>query len=181
MALYFNSVSFSPRFGDTFFTFEMVENDHTKVKSVHEDSQRDYSHAKIGEDDDGEVDDTCKLFALPAFCKPSEHIEYLITVKRGRKLWKVSKRYNDFLKFRHDVIEDIHYSQMVNKESIMKQLQGVKFPTKTWFNVLSDATFLETRRSQLCDYLHSSFECLSVANRMQGNVVVEEFLNMNKM
>lgn len=178
MALYFNSLSFSPRFGDTFFTFEMAENEHAKVKSVYDDSQTVQAH-KLGDDDNEDI--ACKLFVLPAFCQSSEHIEYVITVKRGRKLWKVSKRYNDFMKFRHDMIADIHYSQMVNKESIMKQLQGIKFPPKTWFNVLTDTAFLETRRGELRDYFHSTLEFLSMANRMQGNMVVEEFLNMNKM
>lgn len=62
--LYFPLTQFSPRFGDSFFTIEII-------KSI-------------------------KKKALSTFCYEQDVIYYEIEIRRGKNIWKVYKRYNEF-------------------------------------------------------------------------------------
>ena len=114
--LYFPKNSFSPRFGEDFFTFEIT------------------SYQK-------EINTSCY--------KPI-YINYLMTIRIGKKTIHIKKRFSEFIEF-HKYLLDFHK---------LNDLLPV-IPMKTCFNVLDDKVFLDNRKEKLYCFLDSILKLLS--------------------
>lgn len=138
LLVYFPKDQFSPRYGDKFFTVSVSG---YSVRSIDSDGI------------DGGNNDYCKDISSPCSVAGKQHIEYHITVRQGHAQWTVNHRYRAFLDM----------SETLRKECISKNysIHLPEFPKKTWWKVLHDGDFLNNRRMQLEEYLHTILSDLS--------------------
>jgi hypothetical protein len=136
--LYFPLKQFSPRFGPTFFTFQIT----------------DFSKKVV---DDG----------ICSMCRGKEVIFYDIEVRRGRKQWKIQRRYSDFLSL-----------TIILNSSELQKMKSIT-PPRTIFYITNDREFLEARRKDLEAFLEGYLRVLAEEDTdLSQNLTVLEFFGL---
>ena len=70
-------------------------------------------------------------------CPHEKVIYYTITIMKGKNTWQISKRYSEILKL---------YEKLRLSNEFRSKL---RFPKKTWFNIINDQKFLFERQQGL--------------------------------
>jgi hypothetical protein len=108
-----------------------------------------------------------EVIAVPDKGPKAGFAEYTVLVKRGRQELARKYRYSQFAIFHRELLNsDIGF--------IIKRGK-IYLPSKTWFRNLS-AQFLEQRRKELENYLHSLLRYKYVPSE----AIVQKFLGLNK-
>ena len=87
-----------------------------------------------------------------------QHVEYEITIFRGKESWTVNKRYKEFDLLRQNT-----------------EFDGIEFPQKTYFPSL-DLTFIESRKVSLQQYLEILLHKSSAAGKITKDSQLCKFL-----
>ena len=82
-------------------------------------------------------------------CIKREVILYKIIIKKGKKEWYIEKRFSEIL-------------SLLNKLKLTPKFHELNvIPTKTWFNMMDDDTFLNQREDNLLLCLDAALKDLS--------------------
>jgi hypothetical protein len=146
--VYFPPPSFSPRYGDEFFTLKFV-----------------------GFRLEKNAEDTCMMFVPWLDCIiPQEHALYEIEVRRGNRMpWRVFRRFSAILELGEQVLADPQIDP--------KAKEGIVTPSKTILPRIDDE-FLEQRSVELGEYLDRLCLIASRAEHGVVSTCVNHFLEL---
>jgi hypothetical protein len=153
---FFPPKSWTARYGDEFFTAEIIE--HKIVDNM------------------GENCDMCGL-SLPFL--PRSHACFKIEVRRGFRTWFVWRRFSEFISLGQEITKNTDKTATVNVNSLTSSQKACSremvlvHPSKTLLPNLSES-FLVGREKKLSEYLCNL--CLEVSrkNNAQGGILLSE-------